>query len=640
MRTWSTLFFLLVMFIASGQKNFSYTPAHPKPGDVISFTYEPAGNIANTLAPVEAAVFQLGSKTQKADDLVLTRKAGKFTGSVVTDTSMNFLYFSFSSDNKFDNNFNDGYFINLYENEQPRRGSFYNQSVFYQFYTTQAGGERNPEKAIAAMEKEFSLYPDNRKAYLYGYLRLVGSSRKEEAPALIQSEIEALLKEGLNTENDYATLESLYELAKLKEQARLIAGLKKERFPDGNWTVNDQIEKFNAEKDIEKKKALLAEITKNVDSGKEKWQWVKNNLNWYKLRIAGAFFTAKNFEKIRPAVEELGVTDKNEIASAYNNYAWEMQGKGEGLAVAEELSRFATETAKNEWKNPSGPKPDFYTGKQWARNREYIYAMYADTYGMVMYRLGHYKKGLPFAREAALVIQKGKDAEQNNTYALLAEKALPVKEYKKELEQFVKDGKATQVIKDILRRAYVKQKKSDAGFEDYITALQKESQLKMMEELRKSMKNETAPSFALLDLSGNKVSTADLKGKVVVVDFWATWCGPCKASFPGMQKMVDKYKDDPGVKFLFVDTWERCDNKEKNAADFISANKYSFQVLMDKDDKVVEDYKVDGIPTKFVLDKEGKIRFKSVGFDGSDDKLVDELTAMIEMAAEPFKKAF
>ena len=96
--------------------------------------------------------------------------------------------------------------------------------------------------------------------------------------------------------------------------------------------------------------------------------------------------------------------------------------------------------------------------------------------------------------------------------------------------------------------------------------------------------------------------------------------------------MVTKYKDDSDVKFLFVDTWETTDKKEKNAADFIASKKYGFHVLMDNDSKVVEQFKVSGIPTKFVIDKNGIIRFKAIGFDGSDDKLVSELTAMIDMA--------
>ena len=99
-----------------------------------------------------------------------------------------------------------------------------------------------------------------------------------------------------------------------------------------------------------------------------------------------------------------------------------------------------------------------------------------------------------------------------------------------------------------------------------------------------------------------------------------------------MQKTVTKFKDDPDVKFVFVDTWETSDKKEKNAADFIASHNYDFHVLMDNDSKVVEQFKVEGIPTKFVIDKNGIIRFKAVGFDGSDDKLVTELSTMIGMA--------
>jgi len=100
-----------------------------------------------------------------------------------------------------------------------------------------------------------------------------------------------------------------------------------------------------------------------------------------------------------------------------------------------------------------------------------------------------------------------------------------------------------------------------------------------------------------------------------------------------MQKMVAKYKDDPDVKFFFVDTYERGDEKEKNASEFITANKYDFQVLMDNEDKVVAGFKVNGIPTKFIIDKNGDIQFKSVGFGGAD-KLFNELPTMINLAKE------
>lgn len=630
---------LLIAIAAQAQKNFTFTPEKPKPGDVITFTYEPAGDIANTILPVEGVIYQVG-KGSKADDIIMQRKGSKYAGTITTDPDMNFLYLGFSADKKFDNNFNEGYYIQLYENDKPRKESYFALGNFYQYMGRQVGLDPNNEKALAAMEKEFELYPDSRKTYLASYIRLQTLVKKDDAPKIVQKEIESLLKAGLKEETDYSNLESMYQLAKLPEQQKFIASVKKEKFPTGRWAVSETVQKFYAEKDVEKKKIMQADILNKIETD-ENWKMYKQSVSNFRTQVAYAYIANKDWENVKKAIEDANITNKQELAGLYNSAAWEMQKTSANIPLAEEFAKQATAFTKEAWQNGTGKKPDYYTQKQWTENNKFMYAMYADTYGMVLYRKGDYKNGLAIAKDAAIVVNKGKDADQNNTYALLAEKALPKKQYVKELEQFVKDGKSTSAMTEILKKAYVKDKKSEAGFDDYIAALQKESYVRMMEELRKSMLNQTAPSFALLDLDGKKISLPELQGKVVVVDFWATWCGPCKASFPGMQRMVNKYKADPNVKFVFIDTWERGDGKEKNAADFIASNKYTFHVLIDNEDKIVAEFKVDGIPTKFVIDKKGMIRFKSVGFDGSDDKLVQELSAMIEMSAnEEGKKAF
>lgn len=621
--------FLFFAFQTFGQNNFSYSPEKPKAGDVITINYIPSGSLSNSTSPLKAIVYLTGSK-QEANDLILKKTGDKYTGIVKTDTSDNFVFFSFSANKSFDNNSNDGYWIQLYDGDNLKKGANLSLSQFYQYYGQNTGMEPDNDKALKYMEEEFASDSAAKNKNLISYVRLYSLINKDEAPKMVQKEIESQIKSGLKDEADYMRLQSLYSIAKLPEQAKLINEVAIEKFPNGKLAKGNYIRKFDAEKDLVKKEKMLDEIAEKIKNDSS-WKYLEGSLPFFKSSIVNAFEQMKDYDGMKDAIKKYDITGM-QLAGIYNNSAWEIQQTDKDLDIAEKMAETAVDIAKKEWKNPSEKKPDYLPASQWEKSRANSYGLYADTYAMVNYKLGNYKKAFPYTEDAAIKISKGNSADENNTYALVAEKVLSPKKYVPQLEQFVKDGKSTSSIKEVLKRAYVKKHNSDNGYDDYITALEKDSYLKMMADLKKEMLSETAPAFTLVDLKGNKVNIQDLKNKVVIVDFWATWCGPCKASFPGMQKIVTKFKDDPDVKFVFVDTWETKDKKEKNAADFIAANKYDFHVLMDNDSKVVEQFKVAGIPTKFVIDKNGIIRFKAVGFDGSDDKLVTELSSMIDMA--------
>ena len=99
------------------------------------------------------------------------------------------------------------------------------------------------------------------------------------------------------------------------------------------------------------------------------------------------------------------------------------------------------------------------------------------------------------------------------------------------------------------------------------------------------------------------------KGKVVYVDFWASWCGPCRESFPWMKKMQQQYGKD-GLVIIAINV----DQDKKLADKFLTEFKPEFSVLFDKDGKLAEDFKVSSMPSSYVLDREGKPRFKHKGF--------------------------
>lgn len=136
-----------------------------------------------------------------------------------------------------------------------------------------------------------------------------------------------------------------------------------------------------------------------------------------------------------------------------------------------------------------------------------------------------------------------------------------------------------------------------------------------------SLQGQEAPNFTLTDLEGNSVTLSDLKGKVVFLEFWATWCPPCRESLPHTQSLSqhEKAKSDDLV-VLAINAREEVEQVKQ----FMKEKGFTFHVLLDKDGAVLDKYKVQGIPTFVLIDREGKVAWVQVGFGSGTEKAMEE----------------
>ena len=116
------------------------------------------------------------------------------------------------------------------------------------------------------------------------------------------------------------------------------------------------------------------------------------------------------------------------------------------------------------------------------------------------------------------------------------------------------------------------------------------------------------PDLSSFQLEGKL--PADLKGQVILLDFWASWCAPCKASFPVMEELTKKYASQ-GLTIVAVSVDEKSENMQR----FLKSAKVSFTVVRDAQHKLVAAADPHGMPTSFLIDRSGKIRFIHSGFD-------------------------
>ena len=627
-----TLFvgFMLISLQAVFAQAVVFTPEKPSPGEAIKVTYDPTGTPLEGM-DFEATAYLFENDNPQATELMLEKAGEKYEGTIETHANTQIVYIAFENEKeeKKDNNADKGYKVMLYtaDKTKPVSGAYANTTNAYRYL----GLKNDPKENLASMQKEFANYPSQNQYWTQMAIAAT-DTKNEEALTKVKERITAVVNNKKATEDDLMGAATMARILKNQEQAEMLTARTAKKFPKGAQALSNFQRKFYETKELAEKEKMFNSFEKKKFQGDR----VNAIKEYMASQLASAYARENNWDKF----DQYAAMVENKLSKAnlYNSLAWGMSGQsieGEGKNVEKglEISKKSLDLVKSEMENPGNAKPGYYTEKRWKTSLGYSYAMFADTYALLAYKNGNTKDALKY-QEIACTSRGAafSDVEMNERYAVYLEAEKGPEKTEAFLEKRISKGVASAAMKEQYKKVFLANNSKEDAFNKYMASLEKEATAQQRKELEKKMIDKEAPMFTLNSLDGNTYALANLKGKVIVVDFWATWCGPCKASFPGMQLAVNNHSDQDDVVFLFINSWESAKDKEKSAGDFITKNEYTFNVLMDKEDEVVKSFGVSGIPTKFVIDKNGRIRFKSVGFDGNTEGLADELKLMIEMA--------
>jgi len=134
-----------------------------------------------------------------------------------------------------------------------------------------------------------------------------------------------------------------------------------------------------------------------------------------------------------------------------------------------------------------------------------------------------------------------------------------------------------------------------------------------------------APAFKLANRAGGDMSLSDLKGQVVMINFWASWCGPCRQEFPALDQIYSKYKP-MGFQMVGINV----ETEKADAERFLGKTPVSFPILFDPDNQVSGSYGVSAMPTTFLVDRQGRLRWQHRAYrPGDEAKYIEQIRQML-----------
>ncbi len=658
LKTKSSLLAVISLMVSSAfaqTNNFEYSPTKPLPGTSVQISYDSKGTPLVGQKSVKAVVHTYSNYRWHTTDLALTPAGnGKFEATLPLDRNMGLAALKFIGSDTSDNNQDKGYIIMATD---PERSDINAPSAY-------AGwGFLRADNFGYGVPGYFSKTPKlSDTAYYYWLNNEILRHSKQAGEVLAVPFARAILayqgdagKPRINNivrytvqKNDEPNLLRariiLQSVLFEKSRADSLDTVMVKRFPKGELAKLNAYKAFNLERDLDKKRQLGAQFLNNFPHTEAYDEFDQELRINYSNIYQGVILLGAMKKDLSLLDQYLNDLDYFSLINLYYKlieipHNRKDQTDSELLPYANKmLARL--ESAKN-----TVPAIYWYLSpSQWKEQGEkYIAKNILPVQVSILRNTGNTAQALVYA-ERAQNFYHYKRASVNDDQAYLLNKTKQYAKLRTLLEKSVYENQSSPEMLALLKADYQRRGKPAAQYDAYFVSLKNPAMaVRNAEQIKKAMINKEMPDWSMTDLNGKVVKFADLRGKTIVLDFWATWCVPCKASFPGMKLAVDHYKADPNVVFYFVDTEERGDKYKQEVTRFIKDGNFPFNILFDNhvsgakvnDEvfaRICKAFTISGIPMKLIIDPKGKLRFLTDGYMGSPTALSDEIVEMVELA--------
>ncbi|MBW8684786.1 TlpA family protein disulfide reductase [Chitinophaga rhizophila] len=632
------------------KERLAYSPERPLVGDKVHLTYRPDSVMLSTGQPIKAVAYYFDTTYQwSVKDLPLVKTAkGTYDADVEMAPTLGMVAFKFRSGEVTDNYKDTGYVIMNAEPGKMHKGAYAGWGMLRaaRYEMGIPGYYENFQIGDTAfyywLNQEIGYHQGASRKLAFAFIKAYANMEMPEGGPTetlprVQRAADYLLHVPNHTEKELFQLSIIADqYLKNKERADSLRNVMRERYPKGIANKLNAYKEIFRQTDHKKTLALSEQFVKDYPANYEMDKLADVDYNRiYKMIFAN--YIAVNDSTL---LSRYGATAPlSALALAYYKLVdipyedWKSKTAKEvyptASAIMERVNHFKKNRPEEFW---------YLSPEQWVEECDRMFARDYIGYAQILKEVGQEPAALELANKSQERFQYSV-AKLNELQADLLLKAGRNKEMSEVLHNSVRLNQASGRIFELLKKEYLATHKNTNGFDAWIASMKDAKTMELMKEhIKEGMINQPGIPFKLQQMDGKEVSLESLKGKVVILDFWATWCGPCKAAMPGMQMAQERFKNDPSVVFYFVDTQERDPKYKDKVKAFIKEKKYPFKVLFDNGEEAYAGYakaiQTSGIPFKVVIDANGNIRFAQVGYYGSPSELADEISTMVSLARE------